>query len=521
MGFTPYSQVVQPVSFVEPIPLNMLATGLQAQERNAQSNIANIQNSMQKIAGIPAYGKDAEVLAQKMNSALENVNKLSQSADLSDPRVASQLQSYIVSMGNDPDILAIAKRGNLYTQEAKRQQDALEKGKTYISPILDGLTDYYNKGTYYRNPEGLTYSQGFLAPEVTQWQKAAKELTPVKKKWEILPNGERMQVEYQDPNDLASNYLDIVKNSPNGMRYMEYMFDKQHVGVDWDLEGVNKISDDINKLTNAKYEAILMGQDPSVFDQQIGRLQKIQESGLTGQNIKESYFNNYIIDQASTFADAHDYVNQGDVKLDELEKMRIEHSQRLQEINAQALKEGAALKGYSLQEVLSNPAKAQEAMEAKKLYDMDVFSEKQRINLENRLKLKESTKGIGGIKDSDPITYTNTNGETVTLQYKDMRKQLESGAADEVKEMIASIKNQANVNNPSWEPITADDVTVSGKGSARKFKIKAGFLGYGGQREDLVEIMDINNFSPNSQPSSSNPNSVDKSYTNPNDTINF
>ena len=66
----PYSQIVQPISFVEPIPLNMLATGLQAQEKNAKANISAIQNSMQKIAGIPAYGKDAEVLAQKMNSAL-------------------------------------------------------------------------------------------------------------------------------------------------------------------------------------------------------------------------------------------------------------------------------------------------------------------------------------------------------------------------------------------------------------------------------------------------------------------
>ena len=101
--------------------------------------------------------------------------------------------------------------------------------------------------------------------------------------------------------------------------------------------------------------------------------------------------------------------------------------------------------------------------------------------------------GFGKFTDSDTITYTDEKGDPKTLQYGEFKKTIKEASTNDVKAMVASVLNKKNQGDPQWQPITADDVKVTGTGEKRKFKIN-GFFGFGGDAIRYDEVIDISTF---------------------------
>ena len=175
MAFSPFSQIVQPAPWVDPINLDLLRQGNMYKEEIARQNLSNLSESVQALASTPAYGKDAEKLQEKMEELKSQISGLNLS-DVSDYNTMGQIKGVINQFSNDTDMLAIGKRGNFYKSELQKEQQYNEKGLKYRSPSKKSLEEYYNSGIYATNPESVTFSSGWQMPDQAKIMKAAKDL---------------------------------------------------------------------------------------------------------------------------------------------------------------------------------------------------------------------------------------------------------------------------------------------------------------------------------------------------------
>jgi len=362
-----YSHIIEPPKFVDPIDLTTYAQGTMYKENIAKNNISAIGNTLNSFASIPAFGVDQQKLQEKVSGLKQQLGSMNLS-NLGDFNTISQLNGIVSQVKNDPEIMAIAQRGNFYQNELKKQQEFADKGKEYISPGMEALGKYYNGQDFLTKPN-ISLSQGFVSPDLIKYQEAAQKITPKQKIWKTLPNGERMQVESQNKEDLANTYYNLLGQDPNGGKYLDYQFEQNHKDVDWDNAGNQKIYEDLQKLELAKQEAASMGYSTETFDNQIARLNRLSESGATGIALKSQYKDNYIKDFVNTWADGVDYIQQGDIKLDELDKMRLEHAYRINEIQERATQK--AIHSQNINDKVKNQVRAARLKAASSM-DLDI-----------------------------------------------------------------------------------------------------------------------------------------------------
>jgi len=65
--YDPYKEVVQPAKYVAPMDLNLLLKGTQYKQEQSEKNFNEIQGQVNNLLSIPAYGKDKEILNQKLH----------------------------------------------------------------------------------------------------------------------------------------------------------------------------------------------------------------------------------------------------------------------------------------------------------------------------------------------------------------------------------------------------------------------------------------------------------------------
>lgn len=335
MAFNQFTQPLQQQDIYKPIDDSLLLLGAQTRYKRAEDTAKTIGSQYNSLFNISTYGKDAEVLNQLNTSFKEQVSELAKSG-LDNPETQAKINNLINQYSSNPDVLAIHQRKSLYDIESKKQADAMEKGKTYISPALEGLGEYYSGSNYYRNAN-ISMNTGFLAPEISKLQKAALEITPEQKKWITLPSGERMQVSTKDPNDLRRNLNAVLSEDPNAQKWLQYSFNKNYGNLDWENEGRNKIVSDLENLDAQINEITSNGGDASAHLAQYEKLTKLLQSGLVGEPLKQQTFNNWYQQNINDMADAMDYVQQGNIEMGELTKMALAHqySKKLKLFEAQ------------------------------------------------------------------------------------------------------------------------------------------------------------------------------------------
>lgn len=401
MPFTYKSTPVQRESIYQAIPDELLLMGAKTKYDRAEKFANELGSVYNSFFGINTYGKDAEVLQQKAAQATDLINKLSRSGFAS-LESQSQINNLIGQMSNDPDILAIHQRANFYNNELKHKQEAEEKGRTYVSPSLEALTNYYSGDSYYRKPEGFNMNSGFLSPDLIKLQKTAQELTPKKKKWVTLSNGERMQIEYQDANDLKNNYYNLIGQDPNGQKYLNYNFEKNYP-LNWEVEGRNKLAQDINKLQNEIYDINSTGGDSSAHQAELQRLTKLYDSGATGEALKHQMFKTWVDNFTSDWADGVSYVNEGDIKLDELNKIKMEHAFRMSENIQKQLLPGLSALGLTNKSISQlTPDEIKQAAAKTQELAIEAFKSKEDIKQDNKEQLIEKQIQAKGIKGTTP-----------------------------------------------------------------------------------------------------------------------
>lgn len=436
MAFSPYSTPVNPPKFQEPLDLNLYAKGLMYKEGQAKENLQLIGNSLSTLNSIPAYGVDAEILQNKLANVKSQIAQMNVS-NLGDINTMSQLNSIISQTANDPDILAIARRGNSYAQELKAKREAEEKGRNYISPLLDEANEYYNSGTFIRDKQFNKY--GFIAPDLIKYQEAAQKMTPTTKKWQLLPNGERMQVESQSKEDLKNTYYNLIAQDPNGQKYLDYSFNKSYGNVDWNTYGKEELGNNINKLYNDILDIQRTGGDPSAHIAEYNKLNNLYNSSSIGNAMKDRAYKSWVNSFVEDWADAVDYVSEGDRRLGELDKMKIQHAYDIAEKTYQAQLDAGLVKGI--------PAKASDI--DKKVYEAAIASGKPIYdNSGNLIPAKDlaSQQGLSynPQESRDAITTTNGNQIKVPTKIKNLISTLETGTSlnsQETEDLASLVDN--------------------------------------------------------------------------------
>ena len=99
-----------------------------------------------------------------------------------------------------------------------------------------------------------------------------------------------------------------MKNNPNYQRDLQYSFEKENEGVDWNTQGQEFIRNQSNKLQQQFQQAVSLGdiETAQIIKNEYSRLQNLSDPTLIGDNLKQQYFQNYIQNQLDKVGYAND-----------------------------------------------------------------------------------------------------------------------------------------------------------------------------------------------------------------------
>lgn len=507
MGFTPYSRPVEPAKWVDPMDLNLYTKSMMYKEQMAQQNLKSITDTYSTIMSVPAYGPDREKLAQIDQQFKQQLSSMNLS-NLGDLNTSSQIKSLLGQYTTNADVLAIAQRGTTYKQMLKEKQEAEKKNKIYLNEGMDALNDYFGGSDYIQNlkfgNDGFTYEG---AGDIIE--KAKKTLTPDKKIID-LGKGQYKIVESYDPDKLKTAITTVAQNNPGWIKYHRYMNNKAFKDKNADdyakqtyAENITLYESAIEKLNQLK----ALEKNPkniATYDLKIKQLRenidntnKKLTNPYLGINFKNEMFQQSMNQDVDNIAEAIQFHADGQVNMYEDTKYDRQLSNQLIEKQYDVLAKGAAILGYSANQVLSDPALQQAAMAAASKYDVDISTQKTQARVKALTEAKDAALkgGFDKFPDTSVITYTDpSTGSSKSLQYGDFKQTLQKASPETAKQMVAAVMNMKNQNDPNWVPITADKVSIVGKGDARKYRIGGWMGGLGADALPYDEIIDINTF---------------------------
>jgi len=514
MGFGPYSQIVKPAEWVDPLNLDLYAKGMMYKQQLAEKNLQDITDTYKSIASLPAYGPDRKKLAEIDQQFRQQLSSMDIS-DLSDMRSTSQIRGLLGGYTTNADVLAIAQRGATYEKMMKEEEEAKKKNQLYMNPGKRKADKYFNGKDYIRD---VTFrNDGYTFDGNDQIMKQVKSLVTPDKKVVNLGHGEYRIDESYDPEKLKTAFQSVLANNANWKRY--------HVDkVNESLEDINvddyakqyyglitsQLKSNIDKINQlkalekdprniAKYDLQLKQQENLIID-----INKKIQNPYLGISFKQELAQKSIDDDIENMSEAIQFQAQGETRMKESTRLGIQFQHQIMGKQAEDLSLGASMMGMSLTEVIRNPSLYSQAILLGQEAKLAEFSKKEGVKLKNKLTAKNEAirGGFGKFTDTDTITYTDEKGDTKTLQYGEFKKTLKEANSNDVKAMVAAVMNKKEEGNPEWQPITADDVSVTGTGEKRKFKIN-GFFGFGGDAIRYDEVIDISTFEGSSQAPSS------------------
>jgi len=403
MGYTNYSTPVKPASFEAPLDLDLYAKGTLYKENLAKANLQDISSSYNNVFNIPTYGKDKEKIAE-LEGSLKNELSQMNLANLGNMETASQIKNLINKYSQSKDVMGIAQRYGSYQNELKKKEEAEAKGQTYVSPLLREAEKYYSSGEYLTDKR--FNNAGWVSPDTT---KAMGEAVKAVTKQQYDPKT-GFVTKTAKPEDVAANFYERMKNNPNYQKDLEYGFEQETEGVNWQDNGQQFVQEKVNKLTQQYNEAVSDGnQEAALLAQhELNRLQDLADPSLIGEELKKQAFQNYINTQLERVGYANDVLDFEKIERDPIDMKLLEHKLKKQEdlYNLQ-LKTGVLPeKGES------QAAYIQRLAQESQKRDLEIAQAKSDISL-NRQKELETQRQEGRIAT---IEYKTKNG---TIKIKD------------------------------------------------------------------------------------------------------
>lgn len=353
MAFSPFSQIVQPAPWVDPINLDLLKQANMYKEEIARQNLSNLSESFQALASTPAYGKDAEKLQEKMQELKSQISGLNLS-DVSDYNTMGQIKGVINQFSNDTDMLAIGKRGNFYKSELQKEQQYNEKGLKYRSPSKKSLEEYYNSGIYKTNPESVTFSSGWQMPDQAKIMKAAKDLVEPEITFITDAQGRRQEVKRYNPEDLKLAIEQVSNSDPNYEKELSYQFQEQYGDTDWDTYSKEEHSTLVSEAAKNKEiaKAFYQKTKDSKYLQMIEQADDVintfsdaYDNPNSPEQTKIRVFQDFKNKQIYQAISAMDAEQKKPIAMDEIAKAKMELSNDLYKIDYKAKQEAGLISG--------------------------------------------------------------------------------------------------------------------------------------------------------------------------------
>ena len=425
MAYNQFSRAISPPDLYEPISDDLLLRGAMETYNRAGKLGQNLSAYKSKLFGTQTYGKDAEVLQDYEKQFNEQVAELTKQG-ISSPEAISRFNSLISQYTNNEDILNINKRASFYNNEVKKEQEAAEKGQTYRSPGRESIEKYYNSGVYLKNPENINYSSGWVSPDTTKaMQEAVKMSTR-----EIRDPKTGIVTKQAKPEDVSKSFYEIMKNNPNYQRDLQYSFEKENEGVDWNTQGQEFIQNQSNKLQQQFQQAVSLGdiETAQIIKNEYSRLQNLSDPTLIGDNLKQQYFQNYIQNQLDKVGYANDVSDFVKIERDPIQlKLQDLANQKANKLYEMQLKTGILPKKGE-----SQSAYIQRLSQEAQKKDLEIAQAKQNIKT-------DAAKIIDDYKTANKIEILNAKGEKIAIKDDGAKQFNLNGEAVDKKMLIENI----------------------------------------------------------------------------------
>jgi len=258
--YNPYNEVVQPAKYVAPMDLNLLLKGTQYKQEQSEKNFNEIQGQVNNLLSIPAYGKDKEILNQKLQELQQVMGGLDVT-NLETPQAKQQINSLINQFSQDKDVQAIAQRGNSYQNMMAEKQDFDKKGKIYVNSGLRKLNQYYSGDDYIRDVKFS--NDGYEAPNVVEAMKKIKELETPEEKQIPDGNGGYTIVKSYNPERLKKTTEQVLSGMPNWEKFNREQLAQKYEGIDIDKYAIEHYTP-LQQLSQQNYDAALFGYSNSI-----------------------------------------------------------------------------------------------------------------------------------------------------------------------------------------------------------------------------------------------------------------
>ena len=121
----PYSRVVEPNKFIEPISPELYMKGVLYRENLAENNLKSIVDTRNSLFNIPAEGPDKRKLSELDSELKQRISSMNLS-NLSDLNTVSQIKGLLGEYTSNQDVLNIHKRVAMVKKPLKMQQEQVK-----------------------------------------------------------------------------------------------------------------------------------------------------------------------------------------------------------------------------------------------------------------------------------------------------------------------------------------------------------------------------------------------------------
>jgi hypothetical protein len=460
MGWTNYTEPVEPAKWIPPIDLNLYAKGLQAQQEFAEKNIQDITNNFNNLFSRSAYGPDKRKLKELAEQFKQETASLNLS-NLSDINTFSKIKGLINKYSSDPEATAAIKRGSIWDSELEKKQKAEEKGESYTSPALTTLESYFNQDNFYEKPEGLNLALGWISPNDAADAKKAKEMVEKRTRIVERPDGTRYSETYLDPVELQEALRVIQSSNPNYEKDRRFKFDTANKGTDWKAYAKETYTPLIEEAKSNAEKAKTLYNSTNDQNKKAYYLKEYEKAlrisdayssflddDFTAEQIKEQAFSSYLANQREKIVSTMDAVQEAHVAMNEVKKSGMDLSNDIYKEDRKLIAKGAMLLGLDPDAVIRNPELAKQAIDAVNNYDIGNFEKKKEIEKDIKVKASaEKAKKLSQIKSDQLLPYYDLNGNVKTATWgtiKEKTKDYQTARADKqfILELINTLRSR-------------------------------------------------------------------------------
>jgi len=331
MAIGPYSTPVAPAEWVDPMDLNMYAKGVMYKQQMAEKNLKDISTLHNNILSIPAYGKDKEKLLEIDQQLKQQVGSMNL-GNLGDINTFSQVKGVMGQYTTNPDVLAIAKRGSIYSQMLQEKEESEKNNKIYVNRGMNTLSKYFSGDEYIRDVK--FGNDGYDKPDAAKMMAEVKKIVTPDERQVMGKNGQYFLQKYYEPEKVKTAFRIVTENNPNWNKFHRDTLEDALEDKDLDqyatqnyqtlLDQQNDIINKANHLKStsadpkkaAEYEKIIQ-----MTQADIDNINEKLKNPYLGTAYKKELLQKTMDEDINNMAEALQFTQNGDVKMDESTKL--------------------------------------------------------------------------------------------------------------------------------------------------------------------------------------------------------